>query len=108
MDVHDPEQIKARVHQLAQERKIVYGPYASSRMTQRHITTAEVMNALMHGELVENYPDDVRGASCLMHGEGNNQRPIHVVCTTSKPELFVITVYEPTEPKWLNLSQRRR
>ena len=32
------------------------------------------------GDLVEDYPDDSRGHSCLMLGFGGGGRPIHVVC----------------------------
>ena len=30
--------------------------------------------------MVEDYPDDSRGHSCLMLGFGKGGRPIHVVC----------------------------
>ncbi len=33
-------------------------------------------------------------------------RPIHVVCTTSHPTLIIITVYEPTPPKWVTPVER--
>jgi hypothetical protein len=35
-------------------------------------------------------------------------RPLHIVCTTALPLLVIITVYEPTLPKWLNPIERRR
>jgi hypothetical protein len=32
---------------------------------------------------------------------------VHVVCTTARPVLIIITVYEPRLPKWLTPTNRR-
>lgn len=48
----------------------------------------------------ENYPDDVRGHSCLLLGYGENERPIHVVCSPKEEYLAIITVYLPYEEEW--------
>ena len=58
-----------------------------------------------HGELLEEYPDDPRGESCLVLGFVGN-RPLHAVLgwAAMKGEaqkmLRLITVYAPTAPKW--------
>jgi len=58
-----------------------------------------------HGELLEEYPDDPRGESCLVLGFVGS-RPLHTVLgwATMKGEtqkmLRLITVYTPTAPKW--------
>jgi hypothetical protein len=58
-----------------------------------------------HGELLEEYPDDPRGESCLVLGFVGS-RPFHAVLgwATMKGEtrrmLRLITVYTPTAPKW--------
>jgi hypothetical protein len=60
-----------------------------------------------HGELLEEYPDDPRGESCLVLGFVGS-RPLHVVLgwATMKGEtqrmLRLITVYTPTAPKWID------
>ena len=60
-----------------------------------------------HGELLEEYPDDPRGESCLVLGFVDS-RPLHVVLgwATMKDEtqrmLRLITVYTPTAPKWID------
>ncbi len=46
----------------------------------RMISSIEVRQVIEKGELIENYPEDVRGPSCLILGTGKNGRPIHVVC----------------------------
>ena len=50
----------------------------------------------MTGDLIEDYPDDPRGHSCLLLGRGKNGRPIHVVCAPTKNYVAVITSYVPS------------
>jgi len=44
------------------------------------ITPEEVREVIFKGEIIEDYPEDVRGHSCLMLGFSHKGRPIHVVC----------------------------
>lgn len=48
------------------------------------ITPDEVRNTVFPGEVIEDYPEDVRGHSYLILGTGNRKRPIHVVCSPKK------------------------
>ena len=41
------------------------------------------------GELVEDYPEDVRGQSCLLPGYMLDDTPIHVVCSPKEDYLAV-------------------
>ncbi|GMQ74993.1 MAG: hypothetical protein BMS9Abin01_0236 [Gammaproteobacteria bacterium] len=52
------------------------------------------------GEIIEDYPEDSRGHSCLMLGEGEGARPIHVVCSPKEEYLAIITAYVPSEEEW--------
>jgi len=47
---------------------------------------------------LENYPRHRRGACCLLCGYTADRRPFHMVCTTSRPRLNIITVYGPRPP----------
>lgn len=64
------------------------------------ITTAEVREVIEHGEIIEDYPEDTRGRSCLLLGRGDSDRPIHVVCAPKVDYLAVITAYIPDETEW--------
>jgi len=70
-------------------------PHAVRQMSHpdRMISMAEVHRVIENGELVEDYPEDVRGYSCLILGQGERNRPIHVVCSRSqigvKPSKFI-------------------
>jgi len=47
---------------------------------ERMISTGEIRQVIEHGDIVEDYPEDVRGPSRLMLGRGEPSRPIHIVC----------------------------
>ena len=73
------------------------------------IPVADVERALRDSEMIEDYPDDSRGSSCLVLGYGAVGYPIHVVCGKSPGgTLRIITVYIPTLPKWLDPRTRAR
>jgi hypothetical protein len=65
------------------------------------ISTADVRRVLDEGEIIEDYPEDMRGHSCLILGRGGDGRPIHIVCTPKDEYLAVITAYIPDEAQWL-------
>ncbi len=64
------------------------------------ITPNEVRRVVEQGDLIEDYPEDARGHSCLMHGEGFKHRTIHVVCSPKEDFLAIITAYLPSERVW--------
>lgn len=67
---------------------------------ERMITPSEVRRIIEDGALVEDYPEDARGHSCLLHGRGSRQRDIHVVCSPKPDYLAIITAYLPSEDEW--------
>lgn len=59
----------------------------------------EIHEAINLGEIIEEYPDDVRGASCLVLHIGHG-RAIHVVCAPKPDYLAIITAYVPDPDMW--------
>lgn len=82
--------------------------HAQQEMTEENIILNDVLEVISTGAILENYPEHQRGACCLLCGFTQNNRPLHVVCTTAQPVLIIITVYEPKLPKWLTPTQRRQ
>jgi hypothetical protein len=66
----------------------------------RMITVQEVRSVVLRGEIIENYPEDERGHSCLMLGTGELGRAVHVVCAPKDDYLAVITAYLPEKQEW--------
>lgn len=71
------------------------------------ISSDEVENVIYHGELIEDYPEDMRGHSHLLFGNGDNGRPIHVVCAAKESYLAIITAYIPDPNQWSSDFKRR-
>jgi len=67
---------------------------------ERMISPQEVRRVVVEGEVVEDYPEDARGHSCLLLGYGEANRPIHVVCSPKDDYLAIITTYIPDEDEW--------
>lgn len=94
----------------AAKKKILFLPHAVKQMSRldRMISTTEVRQTVEKGEVIENYPEDVRGHSCLILGYGNNRRPIHVVCTPKEDYLAIITAYLPDPEEWEDNFRKRK
>lgn len=97
------------VRRLAAKR-ILFLPHAIRQMSRldRMISEVEVIEVIHEGEIVENYPEDERGHSCLMLGFGENRRPIHVVCAPKDEYLAIITAYVPSSRDWEKDFKTRR
>ena len=64
--------------------------------------------AINNGEIIEDYPDDKYGPSCLIFGMTAKQRPLHIQCSyPTRPLLKVITVYEPDPAEWIEFRERK-
>jgi hypothetical protein len=94
----------------AAKKKLLFLPHAIRQMSrpERMITPHEVERVVMTGELVEDYPHDGRGHSCLLLGLGDNGRAIHVVCSPKEDYLAMITAYLPDTTQWSSDYRRRR
>lgn len=90
-------------------RRLLFLPHAIRQMSRpdRIVTPAEVEAVVATGELVEDYPEDVRGHSCLLLGFGDGGRPVHVVCSPREDYLAVITAYLPNPSQWSSDFRRR-
>jgi hypothetical protein len=77
-------------------------------MTQRDISVREVEEALLNtdAEVIEDYPEDTRGSSCLILGFTTDGRPCHIQCTYP-PNVAIITAYEPNPEEWIEWRRRR-
>ena len=102
------EDILQRVREAA-EKQILFLPHALRQMSRldRMITTQEVRETVMTGELIEDYPEDARGHSCLLLKSVKTDRIIHVVCAPKPEYLAIITAYIPSSSQWTNNFRER-
>jgi Domain of unknown function (DUF4258) len=103
------EHILEQIKRAAQQR-VLYLPHAVRQMSHpdRMITPAEVEHIVISGEVIEDYPQDPRGPSCLLLGEGEGGRLLHVVCSPKDDYLAIITAYVPDPGQWSADLRRRR
>lgn len=94
---------------LAARKKILFLPHAIKQMShpERMITADEIKETVLTGEIIEEYPDDRRGESCLVFRVAQN-RPIHVVCSPKAEYLAIITAYLPAADQWSSDYKVRR
>ncbi len=86
----------------------LWSMHADEERRNDDLEIAEVEAAIMNGEILESYPKDPRGTSCLIYGEANGT-PVHIVCGKNKLEqLVIVTVYKPSLPKWKNPTERSK
>jgi len=100
--------ILERVRSQAAAENIRVTQHAQQEMVEENITLDEILQVIATAQILENYPEHRRGPCCLVNGITQNQRPLHIVCTTAQPVLIIITVYEPKLPKWVSPTQRRQ
>ena len=60
------------------------------------------------GVIIEDYPDDKYGPSCLLLGHTEAGRPLHIQCSyPSRPLIKIITLYEPDASLRVDFKVRR-
>jgi len=85
-----------------------FSRHALDQSLRRNITLAEVQEVFASGEIIEDYPNDKYGPSCLILGWTSTMRPLHIQCSyPSRPLLKVITLYEPDPDLWKDLRERK-
>ena len=76
--------------------------HATTVRLERSITISAMERALLTGEIIERYPDDLPYPSCLVLGWLASGDPLHIVCSRGnvEPALRIVTLYEPEDALW--------
>jgi len=85
-----------------------FSKHAVDQTILREISVQEIRDAIRFGEIIEDYPDDKYGPSCLIFGFTQEKRAIHIQCSyPSRTMIKVITTYEPEPERWIDYKIRR-
>ncbi|MEI6824148.1 MAG: DUF4258 domain-containing protein [Desulfuromonadales bacterium] len=105
MPFSNSEQFSAAIQKGAVE----WHRHALERMLERGVARRDVMNVLLTGEVIEEYPTDYPYPSVLMLGKLDDT-PLHVVVAfDSELEIiFIITAYCPDVLHFLDDYKTRR
>lgn len=100
--------IIAKIREKFVNEQFEFSRHALDRSTLRGISVQEIREAIQQSELLEDYPNDKYGPSCLVLGFTENRRALHVQCSyPSRPLVKIITVYEPDPQEWAEFRTRR-
>ena len=100
-----PDFIRAEIEQQSYEISL----HADEERLADGLTISDLELVLSHCAIIEQYPDDPRGQSCLVFGLTPEEKSVHVVCGKNPSgHLVLITVYIPTMPKWRDPYTRNR
>ena len=77
------------------------------RSIERSIEVEDIECAIESGEIIEYYPEDKYGPSCLILGYTKKRRPLHIQCSIQP--VWIVTCYDPSEKKekWSKDFRRR-
>lgn len=83
--------------------------HAEIEKQKERITYSEIDEAFQNIELIEDYPNDSRGHSCLVLGFTSGGMPLHFVCgQLNEDRILLITMYRPNPEEWIDFRIRRR
>ena len=99
------------IRHLVRSGKYEFSKHAERERQADQITVTAFEEALTQCEIIEEYPDDPRGPSCLALGFAG-RRAIHAVCAVKADpdEVLIITVYDPSKrpEKWTEDYRNRK
>jgi len=85
-----------------------FSRHAVDQTIIRRVSVQEVREVFANGEVIEDYPEDKYGPSCLIYGRTAAARALHIHCSyPSRPLIKVITIYEPDPARWVDFRIRR-
>ena len=83
--------------------EIMVTQHCLKRITERNIELSRVVAAVLHGEVVEDYPNDYPFPSCLILNDG-----LYVVAGLGDSKAWLITAYTPNRDEWESDLKTRR
>jgi len=99
------EEIRIKI----QRRRFEFSKHAVDQSIIREISVPEIEQAMSkRSEVIEDYPDDKYGPSCLILGFTDSGRPLHIQCSyPSRPLIKIITLYQPDPELWIDYRIRK-
>ena len=84
------------IRKIAEKDRIAFKKHSAIRMRERGIYADEVKNIMLHGEIIEEYPE--------------KQKPVHIVIAIDSDDqiIWVITVYSPSKEEWEDGVRRKK
>lgn len=90
--------------------RIRISDHADEEAESDQLNFDEIYFAVLHGEIIEDYPTDGPYPSCLVYGQTFSGEPIHTVWAYNESNCWcvLITVYRPDANRWVDWRERRK
>ncbi len=97
--MHNIIEISAKIR----GRQYEFSKHAADQSIIRSISVSEIEEALTDkSHIIEDYPNDKYGPSCLILGYTKKGRPLHIQCSyPSRPLIKIVTLYQPDPELWI-------
>jgi hypothetical protein len=91
-------------------RQYEFSKHAVDQSIIREISIVEMEEAISgRSEIIEDYPEDKYGPTCLILGFTKTGRPLHIQCSyPSRSLIKIITLYEPDPGLWVDFRIRKQ
>ncbi len=97
-----------KIREKISQGRFEFTQHAVDQGILRRISVQELREAIASGEIIEDYPNDKYGPSCLILGFTQSGRPLHIQCSyPSRPLMKIITLYQPDPNLWIDFKVRR-
>jgi len=97
------------IKECVKQERILWTYHVNMRLSQRSITSLNVINSIDSFEIIEEYPDDKYLPSYLIYAK-DSDFVFHLVVAVDETSncITVVTAYKPTLEKWGNDFKTRR
>ncbi len=97
------------IQKLCTDRKIRWSAHSLARIQERGLSRNDVIDCILSGEIIEDYPEDSPHPSCLILGYADSSKAVHSVVGTDGEYIYIITAYIPNTNKFeKDLKTRKR
>lgn len=97
-----------KIKDKVKEGQYLMSQHAVIESAKDMVDDEDIEAAISNGMVLEDYPDDRRGHSCLICGKMRNGRPLHIVAGMAKENAVIITTYLPSSDRWETPFKRRQ
>lgn len=104
-----PDDPLAFIRNCVLEKKVLWSYHLNMRMSERHITRQQILDAVDSLEIIESYPQDKYLPSYLLYAK-STEGVFHILFATDCDgnNVRVITAYRPAMGEWNDHFRTRR
>lgn len=98
-----------QIQSLILKKKYRLTSHAEEERDADQIKLQEIEEALLsaRSKIIEDYPNDPRGPSCLILGFTKQNLPVHTVWGVIEDIVVLVTIYRPDPDEWINWEIRK-